>query len=592
MEEMHRFTAAKAQVATALSRLADFFTRRGQAALLGRTYALADKLATEQFNLVVLGQFKRGKSTLINAFLGADLLPTAVVPLTSMVTIIQHGTQPHAVVRFLDGRTLTVDIADLAPYTTERDNPGNTRGVAQVEVAYPSSFLMPGVRLVDTPGVGSVYTSNTGTTYDYLPQADAAIVVLAADQPISQAELEFIHAAGRYKAKLFFVLNKIDLLNASELQEALEFSAQVMTTSMGCEVVLYPLSARTAFQARQRHNAAQLEASRLPAFEQTLAEFLMCSRGTTLLSTTRTRAHQLVTEGLDALALELAALRLPAEVLGQRLPAFRAKAAEIRQEHRDTAYVLRGEITALTAKVEEDLRPFVEDNVPRLTRRISAAFESQQHRPKGEIIKALNDEMARAVADIFAPWRQDEEAAMHLSFDRITARFAARTTHIIDELQRLAADLFEVRLTPLIDFEPFTMESSHYYYTDPLFTLQLSTLPLLLPAPLARRYIRRQFLAACREELDRNAGRLRADFQERLAQSARAFSTAFDAKVQETLDSLSQILQRAEEARRQSDTALATRQEKLEADRTVLVEIRADLAEDAVPQFLHRRGIR
>src|SRR5205823_2557196 len=118
MEEMRSFTKAKAQVATTLSRLADFFTQRGQAPLLWRACALADKLATEQFNLVVLGQFKRGKSTLINALLGADLLPTAVVPLTSIVTIIRHGPQPQAVVRFLDRRTLEVDTADLALYST------------------------------------------------------------------------------------------------------------------------------------------------------------------------------------------------------------------------------------------------------------------------------------------------------------------------------------------------------------------------------------------------------------------------------------------------------------------------------------------
>src|SRR3989454_3371694 len=358
MEEMHSFTKAKARMATALSQLADFFTQRGQAALLWRTCALADKLETEQFNLVVLGQFKRGKSTLINALLGADLLPTAVIPLTSIVTIIQYGPQPHAVVRCLDGRTLEVDITDLALYSTERDNPDNTRGVAQVEVAFPSAFLGSGVRLVDTPGVGSVYASNTGTTHDYLPQADAAIIVLAADQPISQAEIEFVHTAGQYAAKFFFILNKIDLLSAPELKESLEFSARVMAASVGSEVVLHPLSARAACQARLRRDHAQLEASRLPAFEQALAEFLMRAKGTTLLSTTRARVQRLVTEALDAIALELAALRLPAEVLAQRLEAFRAKADEIIQEQSDTAYVLQGEISALTASVEADLRPF------------------------------------------------------------------------------------------------------------------------------------------------------------------------------------------------------------------------------------------
>src|SRR2546428_5757854 len=368
MEEMRGFTQAKAHMATALSRLADLFTQLGQAPLRWRAGGLADKLETEQFNLVVLGQFKRGKSTLINALLGADLLPTAVIPLTSIVTIIQYGPQPHAVVRCLDGRTLEVDIADLALYLTERDNPDNTRGVAQVEVAFPSTFLGSGVRLVDTPGVGSVYASNTGTTHDYLPQADAAIIVLAADQPISQAEIEFVHTAGQYAAKFFFILNKIDLLSAPELKESLEFSARVMAASVGSEVVLHPLSARAACQARLRRDHTQLEASRLPAFEQAPAEFLLRAKGTTLLSTTRARVQRLVTEALDAIALELAALRLPAEVLAQRLEAFRAKADEIMQEQSDTAYVLRGEINALTAGVEAALRPFVEDNVSRLSR--------------------------------------------------------------------------------------------------------------------------------------------------------------------------------------------------------------------------------
>ncbi len=127
------------------------------------------------------------------------------------------------------------------------------------------------------------------------------------------------------------------------------------------------------------------------------------------------------------------------------------------------------------------------------------------------------------------------------------------------------------------------MESSHYYYTDRLFSLQLSTLPLLLPTPLAKRHIRRQFLGSCREELDRNAGRLRADFQERLTKSARAFSAAFDAKVQGTRNSLAAILQQAAEAKQRSDTELAARQGGLEADRTALAAIRASLAEDTVP---------
>jgi GTP-binding protein EngB required for normal cell division len=188
------FKARKEAFATALTRLADFFVRRGQQDLLARAQDLRDKLAAEQFNLVVLGQFKRGKSTLINALLGADLLPTAV--------------------------------------------------------AFPSVVLMDGVRLVDTPGVGSVFAGNTGTTLDYLPEADAAIFLLAADQPISQAELEFLQAVRQHAAKFFFVLNKIDYLSERELKESMEFSARVISESLASQVVIHPLSARSALMAR------------------------------------------------------------------------------------------------------------------------------------------------------------------------------------------------------------------------------------------------------------------------------------------------------------------------------------------------------
>src|SRR6266498_272475 len=116
------FNARKEAFATAITQLAEFFLRRGQQDLLVRARVLRDKLVAEQFNLVVLGQFKRGKSTLINALLGADLLPTAVVPLTSIVTIIHHGPKPRAIVSFFDGRQLEVDVAHIGAFITEPEN--------------------------------------------------------------------------------------------------------------------------------------------------------------------------------------------------------------------------------------------------------------------------------------------------------------------------------------------------------------------------------------------------------------------------------------------------------------------------------------
>ncbi len=575
MDTFHARKATKEALAAAIDRLSGLFERRGQEGLRVRARELGAKLIAEQFNLVVLGQFKRGKSTLINALLGADLLPTAVVPLTSIVTIMHYGPEPRAVVSFLDGRRLEVDVADLAHYITERENPSNSKRVAQVDVSFPSHFLRDGVRLVDTPGVGSVFTNNTGTTHDYLPEADAAIFLLGADQPTSQAELEFLHTVRRYAAKFFFVLNKIDYLGARELKESLEFSARVISESLESEVMIYPVSARTALLARLESDPAQLEKSQLPEFERALSEFLLREKGMTLLASIRSRLRALVAEAVNAIELELSATRMPAEVLAPRIEAFHKKAAEILQEQSDTEYLLRGEIGALLARVEADLRAFVDDNVQRFTRRMNEAFGRHKRLNTSKLIEAMSAETGCAVEEIFAPWRVGEEESVRASYDRITSRFVERANRIIGEIQRLAADLFDVRITPIVEVEPFTTQSSHYYYTEDLFALQLSRLPLLLPGPLAKRYIRRQFIGKYREELDRNAGRLRADFQERVAKSARAFSASFHDKVRATLEGLEQTLQRAAEEKQRSEAELATVQAKLEADRMTLAEVTA-----------------
>jgi ribosome biogenesis GTPase A len=153
---------------------------------------LINKLRESRFNLVVLGAFKRGKSTLINALLGEAVLPTAIVPLTSVVTILGYGEQLNIRVHFQNGETRQISKSELVDYITEKGNPQNRKGVREVKITYPSEYLRDGVRIIDTPGVGSVYSHNTEVAYNYLPQVDAAVFVVTADPPLSAAEQEFL----------------------------------------------------------------------------------------------------------------------------------------------------------------------------------------------------------------------------------------------------------------------------------------------------------------------------------------------------------------------------------------------------------------
>jgi predicted GTPase len=189
---------------------------------------LARKLDSHAFNLVVAGEFKRGKSTVINALLGANLLPTGVVPLTSVVALMQYGEHPLVTVVFENGQERTVDLDALPEYVTERGNPRNVKGVREVAVSYPAEWLKGGIRLVDTPGIGSVHQHNTDLTFQYLPQADAVIFVASVDQPVSRAELDFLIHIRRYAGKVFCLLNKLDYLSEADLAESVAFATSVL----------------------------------------------------------------------------------------------------------------------------------------------------------------------------------------------------------------------------------------------------------------------------------------------------------------------------------------------------------------------------
>jgi hypothetical protein len=155
----------------------------GAASVAADAAALAARLAEGRFFVACLGQFKRGKSTLLNALVGERALPTGVVPVTSAVTILRHAPSPCARVILASGETAAIDVGALAEYVTEEHNPENAKGVAAVEIGLPSPLLASGTCLVDTPGIGSVFAGNTAVTRRFIPHIDAALVVIGTDPP-------------------------------------------------------------------------------------------------------------------------------------------------------------------------------------------------------------------------------------------------------------------------------------------------------------------------------------------------------------------------------------------------------------------------
>ncbi len=258
--------------------------------------ALLVKLAEDRFNLAVVGQFKRGKSSLMNAIIGRDLLPTGLLPLTSAITTLCYGPEERVALR-RKGWVLEQEIKlhDLAEYVTERGNPGNEKGLIEARVELPVPFLRRGLFFIDTPGIGSANQAATATTYQFLPEADAVILVTSVEAPMSVVEESLLRDIRKDVRKLFIVINKIDLLVEQDRAPLIDYIRTVIAQDLETdEIRLYPVSSRVGLQAKQQHASDLLLESGLQAFEDELTRFLAGDKSRIFLVSILDRALEIL----------------------------------------------------------------------------------------------------------------------------------------------------------------------------------------------------------------------------------------------------------------------------------------------------------
>jgi len=237
---------------------------------------LLGQLAGDRFHIAVMGQFNRGKTTLMNALMGMDRLPTGIVPVTSVITCVSYGSSERVILRYENSRLFReVPLSQLEQHVTEQHNPGNRQKIAIAEVQLPAELLRRGFLLVDTPGLSSSILENTRTTEDFLPQADAIILVTSFESPLSAEELSFFRKACGYVPTVFLVVNKMDLVNHEEREQVLAYARRQLTREiLDRSIDIVPLSARGALEAMRTGDPQRRASSGLPELESALLRFL------------------------------------------------------------------------------------------------------------------------------------------------------------------------------------------------------------------------------------------------------------------------------------------------------------------------------
>lgn len=313
--QLEAYEAIKFDLAS-LIREADSAAWRAKNESLQRDFqSLLQRLAEDRFYLTLAGQFSRGKSTLLNAMLGMDRLPTGVLPMTSVITAVSYNSHERVRMHFQNSNlTHEVGLSELTEWITEKGNPGNQRKIDLAEVQLPAELLRRGAFFVDTPGLGSVVIENTNTTNRFLPQIDALVLVTSFEFPLSQEEISFLGRTRELRRKIFVVVNKEDLCGAHQRDQVLEFIRSRITQEFDSEEVpLFPVSAFDGLAARLSGDSKRLERSGLPAFEKALVEYLLRERFHDFLAATCDRFESLLAmpdvSGLRELETRLAEIR-------------------------------------------------------------------------------------------------------------------------------------------------------------------------------------------------------------------------------------------------------------------------------------------
>lgn len=484
-----------------------------------RAQLTAEQASRETLTVAVVGQFKAGKSSLLNSLMGMPLLPIRAVPATSVITVATYGAQPGAVMTRLSGTERSIDMDELKLYVTEQHNPHNCREVAQVRLTTPSLASYPDLELVDTPGLGSVFGTASALSASWLPNIGAALVTVNATQPLSAADVALIQQLKAYTPDIAVVLTKADLLADEELGEVRAFVHDHVCSTTGMEVPVLTHSAVSSDPAMTSEVRSHL---------RTLQE----RHSEAIGSLARHRTSQLIGECREYLHLALAASE--ADVIAvDRLK------ASLSTEH---TY-----LRTAFAEAERVVDPIKRALETTLSRRLT------QQAPQVEVLARhhLVDEMAGWHGSLahetrmFERWiaRTLTDALEPLSGDALKAAtpFLHQARDSLARLgqafvQRLSSD---VERALGISFHPAPISAAlpamHpvSVAVSPVFDSRLDTLSWALPMPLIRPLVHSHFMSFLAWHVEKNC--LRLGYQ-----TAGEVGEAIDAMVDECLAAMAE----------------------------------------------------
>jgi small GTP-binding protein len=427
---LHDYARLKLDLAAIVRSLLHTAERRKDDLSIADCRRILARLAEDRFNLAIVGQFSRGKSSLMNALLGSEKLPTGILPLTSVITTVTYGETERVLLQ-REGWTIPQEIRldQLAEYVTQGQNPGNEKRVVLAEVQLPNELLRLGVHFVDTPGVASSIAANTRTTRQFLPEADAAILVTSFESPMTEAEVTFLQEVREHVHKVFVVVNKLDLAPATDRGPVLDAVRETVRVAFAnSQPEIFAVSARQALHAKQSSSSEELAQSGFPALETALSEFLRTGKAREFLIRAADRTAQIAHQQELAIRIsQRAGSPDDAGSLDERLKELSTKLNQDRERM----------ISAMRRRLPFQFREFCVAFAPlwnpQLETLLGSQLEAWFSRDHGELSgRALEEFLRKTFQQLFSDW-----LSLHRDhIDRVFQELTQKEYGAVEDLTR------------------------------------------------------------------------------------------------------------------------------------------------------------
>jgi len=466
---------------------------------LEKQIASTENLSAERLiNVAVFGQFKAGKSSLLNSIVGKQVLPTGVIPVTSAITRLYYGRKERAFITFNNGDNKEIRLDDIGEYITELKNPGNAKSVSLANIEMPGMEPYKGLCFVDTPGVGSIFLNNTRTAQDWSAEAGIALVCISAERPLSEFDVKLIREIDGYSYKLVCLLTKADLFTPGQMSEINEFVQTSLKKEIGKSIGVYGYSVRQNLQAYKKALFEGILNPLLLRFDREMKNILH---------------HKILTVAASCLNYVDIALKTSKKTdeekqeLKNRIFDEKVSADLIRQE---LNLIAENSKTLVREAVYKLLEPYVAGLISEMNAEFTVRFSSW----KGNLhqlteqceawIKTALTTHLKTVAD-------KERKPIDGIMDRVNAHFTFYCRSLRERLSDNVSRVLGTRLAT----EDWSPEYKHIRHPSisvyRAFDSHLDLLWFLFPMFLFRRMFRRHFARQIPYEVEKNIYRLTSD---------------------------------------------------------------------------------